>query len=86
MPDQDGTLLDNMLLYSTAEMGDPAAHGGWSLPIVLAGRAGGALETGRHSPQDGRTTGDLYATFLAMLGLGDTTFGAAEFTSGPLTL
>jgi hypothetical protein len=86
MPDQDGTLLDNMLLYSTGEMGDPAAHGGWSLPIVLAGRAGGALETGRHSPQDGRTTGDLYATFLSMLGLGDTTFGAGEFTSGPLTL
>jgi hypothetical protein len=86
MPDQDGTLLDNMLLFSTAEMGDPAAHGGWSLPIVLAGGIGGALQTGRHSPQDGRTTGDLYATFIQMLGLGDTTFGAAEFTTGPLII
>lgn len=86
MPDGDGTLLDNMLLFSTAEMGDPAAHGGWSLPIVLAGKVGGALQTGRHSVQDGRRTGDLYATFVQMLGLGDITFGAPELTSGPLVI
>jgi hypothetical protein len=86
MPDGDGTLLDNILLFSTAEMGDGAAHGGWSLPIVLAGRAGGALTTGRHSNQGGHTTGDLYATFVQLLGLGDITFGAPELTTGPLVL
>lgn len=86
MPDQDGTLLDNMLLYSTAEMGSGATHSPYDLPIVLAGRVGGALQTGRHSPQPGRTTGDLYSTFIGLLGLGDASFGAPEFTSGPLTL
>lgn len=86
MPDQDGTLLDNMLLFSTAEMGDPAAHAPYQLPVVLAGRVGGQLQTGRHSNQDGRTTGDLYTTFLQLFGADDQSFGSAGYSSGPLTL
>ena len=86
MPDQDGTLLDNMILYSTAEMGDPAAHASYQLPVVIAGRAGGQIQTGRHSVQDGRTTGDLYTTFLQLMGFDDQSFGSSGYSTGPLTL
>jgi hypothetical protein len=85
-PDGEGSLLDHMLLFSTAEMGDPAAHGGWSLPIVLAGGLGGALETGRHVNHDGRTTGDLYSTFLELFGFAGESFGAPDFTTGTIAL
>jgi hypothetical protein len=44
----DGTLLDHaMILYGSA-LSDPDRHNHENLPIVLAGRGGGTIKTGRH--------------------------------------
>jgi hypothetical protein len=46
-PDGDGTLLDNTLVMLCSELGDSNLHNHDRVPFVVAGRAGGALETGR---------------------------------------
>jgi hypothetical protein len=46
-PDGDGTLLDNTLVVFFSEMGDSNIHNHDNMPFILAGRAGGALSTGR---------------------------------------
>jgi hypothetical protein len=70
-----GTLLDNCLIYYGSEMAE-----GWhttkKMPVVLAGKAGGQLETGRHLAFPETTP--LARLFLSILQLGGsktTTFG-----------
>lgn len=85
-PDGDGSLLDHMLVMSVSELGDPAAHGTWSLPIVLAGGLGGQLQTGRHVDLAGARTGELFTTFLQWFGATDTVFGNPAYCSGPVSV
>jgi hypothetical protein len=47
-PDGDGTLLDNTLIVLFSELGDSNIHDHNNMPFILAGRAGGALSTGRY--------------------------------------
>lgn len=44
----EGTLLDNSLVLGCSEHGEARTHDIASLPIVLAGSAGGAMQTGVH--------------------------------------
>jgi hypothetical protein len=46
-PDVEGSLLDNTLVMLCSELGDGNLHDHERVPFVLAGRAGGKLETGR---------------------------------------
>lgn len=85
-PDGDGTLLDHMLVMSISELSDGASHATWGLPIVLAGRAGGQLATGRHVDLGGARTGELYVTFLHWFGAGDTVFGNPAYCDGPVSV
>ncbi len=48
IPEGEGTLLDNCLVTYGSGMGDGRKHDHGKLPCVLAGRGGGAIETGRH--------------------------------------
>ncbi len=64
----DGTVLDNSLLYLGSEMSDGAAHTNDNLPIVLAGKGGGQVRTGRHIAYPTKTL--MSKMMLAMLKLG----------------
>ena len=45
----DGSsMLDNSVVLGCAAMGDGHRHHPWDLPVVVAGRGGGALNPGRH--------------------------------------
>jgi hypothetical protein len=50
----DGTLLDNTMMVYGSGIGDGNRHNHDDLPILLAGRGGGSITTGRHLelPQD----------------------------------
>jgi Protein of unknown function (DUF1552) len=63
-----GTVLDNSLLYLGSEMSDGAAHTNDNLPIVLAGKAGGQVKTGRHIAYPTKTL--MSKMMLAMLKFG----------------
>jgi len=74
-PEGAGTLLDNCLIYYGSEMAE-GWHTNNNMPVVLAGRAGGQVVTGRHLPFPNPTP--LAKLFLAILKYGGsktTTFG-----------
>jgi len=74
-PEGNGTLLDNSLIYYGSEMAE-GWHTNNNMPVVLAGRAGGQVVTGRHLAYPDPTP--LAKLFLAMLKFGGsatTTFG-----------
>jgi hypothetical protein len=48
IPEGDGTLLDNSTILFGSSISDGNSHDPSNLPIVVAGRGGGALRTGQH--------------------------------------
>lgn len=82
--DGDGRLLDSTMIYSVSEFQNGASHSSHDLPILLAGSACGAVPVGQHRDFGGRTTGDLYTTFLRWFGQDDSSFGWAPHCSGPI--
>jgi hypothetical protein len=65
----ESTLLDNSMVLFGAGMRDGNAHDPHNLPLVLAGRGGGAIATGRHLLYEKNTPlCNLYQSMLARLG------------------
>lgn len=48
IPEGEGTLLDNSLILYGCAIADGNRHQHHDLPVLLAGRAGGAIDPGRH--------------------------------------
>ncbi len=48
IPEGDGTLLDNCLIVYGSGISDGNRHNNENLPILLAGKGGGTVDTGRH--------------------------------------
>jgi hypothetical protein len=79
-PEGAGTLLDNCLIYYGSEMAE-GYHTTKKMPVVLAGKAGGQVETGRHLTFP--DTVPLSRLFLSILQLGGsktTSFGTGGTT------
>ena len=69
-PDGDGTLLDNSMIVYGASLGDGNRHTHEDLPILLAGRGGGAFKPGRHIKYKYKTPiTNLYLTLLEQMGV-----------------
>ncbi len=76
MDDGDGaTVLDNSLLYFASEVADGNSHQKVDLPILLAGRAGSPIRSGRHIDYGGARLGDLFISMLYHLGVSVDAFG-----------
>ena len=91
------SVLDNSIILFTSEFGDGDDHYHWNLPVVVAGKAGGAFKTGRHilypsTPDKGagaRETarrGDmplanLYLSIMQAFGMNVSTFGSVDGTT-----
>ncbi|MCA9709510.1 MAG: DUF1552 domain-containing protein [Myxococcales bacterium] len=98
-PEGDGTLLDNCLLLCTSEFSNGSRHTSWNVPVLLAGSAGGVIETGRfityndaaqanpNTLQYGsnESVHNLYTSVLQAMGESDTHFGNGDAAhQGPL--
>jgi hypothetical protein len=82
----DGTLLDNCLALWCNELAKGNDHGRENAPYVLAGRAGGALKTGRFLRYTGHVPhNNLLVSLLNALGIPDSTFGRPEWCTGALS-
>lgn len=65
----ESTLLDNSMLLFGAGMRDGNLHSPKNLPIVLAGRGGGTIATGRHLVYEkGTPLCNLYRSMLSRVG------------------
>lgn len=75
-PEGDGTLLDNCMVMYGCGISDGNRHNHEDLPIVLAGRGGGAIDTGR-LVATGRETPlcNLYVSMLERAGCDVASFG-----------
>jgi hypothetical protein len=84
LPDGDGSLLDHALLLYGSGMSDGNEHNHSPLPILLAGRAGGALEGGRHLRHSTDTSmSNLLLAVLHKFGVEQQSFGDS---TGPLAI
>ena len=71
-----GTVLDNSLIMGTTEVAEGESHSTFDIPVLLAGKAGGAMKSGLHyrSPNK-ENTSKVHLTCLKALGLPVTEFG-----------
>lgn len=83
MPEGDGTVLDQCALFFSSEIEDGDSHRHQNLPILLAGRAGGALRPGRHVVYaDHPPVANLFVSLIQAMGGRAETFG--DDGTGPL--
>ena len=80
----DKTLLDNSLIFFPNELSQGETHSRRDMPYLLAGKAGGQLQTGRYLKYNAEPHNKLYATFLNMFGVAAKGFGEADYP-GTLT-
>lgn len=70
IPEGEGTLLDNCMILYGSGLSDGDKHNNEDLPIILAGRGGGALTPGRHLVYPHETPMcNLFMTMLGNLGV-----------------
>ena len=75
----EGTLLDNSMIVYGSGLGDGNRHNHNDLPVLLAGRGGGTINSGRHIRYDkGTPMNNLFLSMMDRLGakadqLGDST-------------
>jgi Protein of unknown function (DUF1552) len=79
----NGTLLDNTLVVWGHENGT-TAHRQENVPLLLAGKAGGALRTGRYVNAPGKPHAMLLVSIAQLMGLPLTSVGNINMNSGPL--
>lgn len=83
IPEGNGSLLDNCMIMLGSGISDGDRHNHNDLPIMLAGRAGGALKPGRHVKfQQNTPLCNLYFSMLNIMGAKVERFGDS---TGPLT-
>ncbi len=78
----EGTLLDNAMIVYGSGIGDGNAHNHDNLPILLAGRGGGTIQTGRHVRYAKETP--LNNLYLSMLDRMESSVDALGDSSGRL--
>lgn len=72
----DGTLLDNSMVVYGSGISDGNRHNHDDLPVLLAGKGGGAIKTGMHkSYTDGTPMNNLYLSMLDKVGVPAETLG-----------
>jgi hypothetical protein len=82
IPEGDGTLLDNCMLLYGGGLADGNAHAHDNLPLVMAGRGGGSIVTGRHIRYSSETPmNNLLVSMLDRMGVPVGNFGDS---TGPL--
>jgi hypothetical protein len=86
VPDGTGTLLDNSLVVWGNELADGASHSQQPIPIVIAGKASGAIKTtGRLLEYGKRKHNGLLVSMANLMELaGVTKFGTLDDNTGPL--
>ena len=75
--ESDGSsALDNTTLFFSSEIADGNSHSHSNLPVLVAGRGGGQIRTGRHFAAPAKTPmANLFLGLLQTVGVNQTSFG-----------
>jgi Protein of unknown function (DUF1552) len=71
----DQTLLDSSVILGTSEYGEGFTHSNKEHPFILAGKAGGKLDTGWHVRDEGGNMARPHLTVLRALGIDAPSYG-----------
>jgi hypothetical protein len=83
--ESNGTLLDNTLVVWMNELAKGNAHSHSPLPVVLAGKCGGAIKAGRFVKlSKAQPHNNLLVSIASAMGVPITTFGNPAYCTGPL--
>ncbi|MES1183258.1 MAG: DUF1552 domain-containing protein [Myxococcales bacterium] len=82
-PAAAGTLLDDTLVFFGSHLQNPANYEKTDMPFLVAG-GGGGLRTNRWLQTPGASHNDFLVSLLNLCGDPRTSFGAAQFCTGPL--
>jgi hypothetical protein len=84
IPEGSGTLLDNTAVVLGSEVQDPNPHNYIDVPVIIGGRGGGFISTGRHvragAPGARADTGAMWLGILQGLNVPVTSFGQLKVT------
>lgn len=69
IPEGDGTLLDNTLIYAHSDQELAKVHSINGIPMMTAGRAGGRIKSGMHLSGKGEVATRLGYTMMKVMGL-----------------
>jgi hypothetical protein len=83
VPEGTGTLLDNTAVFYSSDISHSDWHNHFDMPVILAGRAGGAFRPGRHLRAQGKRCGDVLLSILQAFGIPRGNFG--PLAQGPLS-
>jgi hypothetical protein len=72
------TLLESSLVFFSSEIEDGNSHAHVNLPVLLAGRGGGTIDSGRHINAGGRKISELFISILNSAGVDVRTFGDGD--------
>lgn len=79
IPEDEGNVLDNTLILFGSGMKDGNGHNRKSLPLVLAGKAGGKLIPGGHiSEKEGTSFSNLHVSLLNLMGIPTKQYGKSD--------
>ncbi|MCU1282588.1 MAG: hypothetical protein JWM53_6134 [bacterium] len=84
IPEGSGTMLDNTLVFCVNELARGNAHSHNPMPYLLAGGAGGAIQTGRFLKYNGDPHNNLLVSLMNAMGAPATKFGDPNFCTGAL--
>ena len=69
------TLLDSSVILGTSEYGEGFTHSNKEHPFILAGKAGGKLDTGSHVREENGNMARVHLTVLRALGIDAPSYG-----------
>lgn len=75
VPEGDGTLLDNSLLFGFSDTGNARTHSTDNIPMFFAGKAGGKLKGGQHFAGAGEPVSRVSLTAMQAVGMPVGEFG-----------
>jgi hypothetical protein len=75
IPEGDGTLLDNCLVFGHSDVSFAKVHGITGIPMMIAGRAGGAVKPGVHVRGTTSPTTRVGLTIQQVMGLNTESWG-----------
>lgn len=79
---EGNSLMDSCSVFFSSEISDGNRHNHDDMPIILAGRANGAFNPGRHVRYNSRPVANLFISMLRAQGVDATSFG--DDGDGPL--
>jgi hypothetical protein len=75
IPEGDSTLLDNVLILGTTDVGYARIHSVDGMSVFLAGGAGGKVTTGNHVDLNGGSVAQVGYTALQLMGVDTPSWG-----------